>query len=72
MVEIQVFYDRKEAGWAILLVGENSVQVDWPADLLPEDAVPGQYLKLTMEVDHKSTQDSKSRIEDLIKKLINR
>lgn len=71
-MEIQVFYDRREADWAVLLVGDNSVQVDWPAGLLPEEAAPGQYLKFEMEVDPKSTQDSKSRIEDLIKKLLNR
>ena len=71
-MEIQVFYDRKEANWAVLLLGDNSVQVDWPAELLPEEASPGQYLKFVLEVDPKSTQDSKNRIEDLIKKLLNR
>ena len=71
-MEIQVFYDRKEANWAVLLVGDNSVQVDWPAELLPVEASPGQYLKFTLEVDPKSTQDSNNRIKDLIKKLLNR
>ncbi|HBG44354.1 MAG TPA: DUF3006 domain-containing protein [Firmicutes bacterium] len=71
-MEIQVFYDRRETDWAVLLVGDCSIQVDWPAELLPEEALPGQYLKFTLAVDPKSTQDAKIRIEDLIKKLLNK
>lgn len=69
MFEVRVFLDRREGDYAVLLVGPRNVSVNWPADLLPPDAAPGDYLSMRLRKDRTATEDSQKRVEDLIRRL---
>lgn len=70
MYSIQVFFDRVEGEKAVLLVGEPAQTVNWPGALLPEDAQPGQYLKIAVEVDNAATAAAGSRVKGLLAQLV--
>lgn len=70
MYSIQVFFDRVEGEKAVLLVGEPAQTVNWPGALLPEDAKPGQYLKIAVEIDAAATAAAGTRVKGLLAQLV--
>lgn len=70
MYSIQVFFDRVEGEKAVLLAGDPAQAIDWPEALLPEDARPGQYLKIAIEIDTAATAAAGSRVKGLLAQLV--
>jgi hypothetical protein len=69
-VSLKVTIDRFEDGYAVLLVrGEESVQIDLPAELLPEGCKEGDILDIRIARDVESTEETRKRVSDLIEKL---
>jgi hypothetical protein len=63
--------DRIENGIAILLVRpEESIQILWPVSALPEDAVEGAILDISVDVDEGKTQAAEERVQSLLDKLL--
>jgi hypothetical protein len=61
--------DRIEDGFAVLLFGDQEIKVDMPRELLPHDLKEGDILNVTVEVDQRSTQAQRQKIEGLLQKL---
>lgn len=69
MLEVRAFIDRREGDRVVLLVGPESVPVDWPAACLPPNVAPGEYLIMRVMPDRDETTARKARVEDLIRRL---
>ena len=67
---VRAFLDHLEGNTAVLLVGdEEARQVLWPAGDLPEDAVEGCVVCITIRTDPAATDARNSEIESLIDQL---
>ncbi len=61
--------DRFEGDLAVILLGDEEVQVELPARYLPEGAREGSILRVTFEVDAAETTDVRQRMQDRIDRL---
>ena len=66
MKTIKAFLDRYEEDKAVLIAEEQTIII--PQSMLPEDAVAGSYLAITIACD----QDESAQAKDNVKKLIDR
>jgi hypothetical protein len=67
---MKVTIDRFEDGYAVLLIrGEESVHIDFPAKYLPEGCKEGDILDIGITRDVASTEEARKRTSDLIEKL---
>ena len=48
---MKAIIDRFEGNYAVLLCGDNEVQLEVPKELLPEDAKEGVWLDIIIKVD---------------------
>ncbi|MCE5322783.1 DUF3006 domain-containing protein [bacterium] len=48
--KLRAFVDRVENEYAVVLLDEEGVQIDWPVDKLPPEAVEGTELTITVRV----------------------
>jgi len=70
MGNFKVTIDRVEKGTAVLLVrDEETVKIDIPLFLLPEDSKEGDILDITINRDVKETEAAKERVSSLLEKL---
>lgn len=69
--QLHAAIDRIEDGeMAVLVVGDDEkTQLDVPLRLLPEGAVDGDHLRITISIDKESRQASSSRVKSLQDKL---
>lgn len=61
--------DRFEGELAVLLVGEEEFQVDWPRKYLPEDVQEGSILRFDFTVDHDETERVREKMRRRIERL---
>lgn len=62
--------DRFENGCAVLLIrNDETIEIDFPACLLPEDCEEGDILDITITRDVESTEEARERVSSLIEKL---
>jgi len=61
-------FDRYEGRFAVLLTDEGQ-QIDFPKDLLPKEAKPGDILSLTIDVDREATEALKKDTKELQDRL---
>ncbi len=61
-------FDRYEGRFAVLLTDEGQ-QIDFPKDLLPKEARPGDMLSLAIDVDRDSTEALKKDTKELQDRL---
>ncbi len=61
-------FDRYEGRFAVLLTDEGQ-QIDFPKDLLPKEARPGDVLSLAIDVDREATEALKKDTKELQDKL---
>ena len=61
-------FDRYEGRIAVLLTDDGR-QVDFPKELLPKGAKPGDMLSFSIEVDREATESLKSGTQALQDKL---
>jgi Protein of unknown function (DUF3006) len=73
MVSLKATIDRFEDGYAVLLVrGEESIQIDFPKQLLPEGCKEGDILDIRISRNVESTDETRKRVANLIEKLKNK
>lgn len=73
MSEFRAFVDRLEGDKAVLLIGENEeTSIVIPSSFLPDDARPGAVLTISVRYEPKITEDSRSSVADMIKRLTDR
>lgn len=48
--KLRAFVDRVENGYAVILLEEEGIQIDWPVEKLPREAVEGTELIITVRV----------------------
>lgn len=68
-LEIKAFVDRIEEDRAIVLLGEEGLQVVWPLEYLPEDAREGCALRIAVQLDEDATKQNQNAIDSLIDRL---
>jgi hypothetical protein len=66
---IRAFVDRIEGDIAVLLVGDEKLELRLPKVLLSEPVEEGSWLKLTIKVDQDAAQDAGERIARLLEDL---
>ena len=64
--------DRFEEGYAVILVGDDEIKVDIPKELLPKGSKEGSWLKFNLELDPEGTEKQKKKIEDKLKRLLDK
>ncbi|OFX15805.1 MAG: hypothetical protein A2Z18_10735 [Armatimonadetes bacterium RBG_16_58_9] len=67
--ELKAFLDRFEGEFAVLLIGEEGVEVPWPVDLLPCDAAEGAVVLVTLSTDTQANQAAGQAMDSLIERL---
>jgi hypothetical protein len=62
--------DRIEDGMAVLLVrNDETVRIDIPMCLMPEDCREGDIVDIEITRDRESTEEARDRVASLIEKL---
>lgn len=63
---ISAYLDRFEGKLAVLLVGDEEKQVNFPKDCLPEDTGEGDYLKIEISRDEEKTAEAEAEALSLL------
>ena len=66
---MRIVIDRFEGAQAILLFGENGVNVPVPRELLPAEAREGDFLTVNFQLDRQATEAQRAKIMDMLQKL---
>ena len=69
---ISAVIDRFEGDKAVLLLGDEEKQVNFPAKFLPEEVTEGDYIKIDISYDEEATKAAEEEAEVLLKKLEDR
>ena len=69
-MQIQAVTDRFEGNKAVLLVGDEEVQVVWLRKNLPAEVKEGDILSINLQVDSEATVAAKEEAEDLLKQIL--
>jgi len=69
-MEIKAVIDRFEGNKAVLLVGNDEVQVLWPRLILPALAQEGDILRLDLAIDREATAKAKADAESLLQEIL--
>ena len=69
---ISAVIDRFEGDKAVLLLGDEEKQVNFPANFLPEEVTEGDYIKIDISYDEEATKAAEEEAEALLKKLEDR
>jgi len=67
-MKLSLSFDRYEGNIAVLLIDDGR-QVDFPKELLPKGAKPGDMLSFSIEVDREATESLKRETQSLQDKL---
>ena len=62
--------DRFEGKKAVLLVGDEEVQVVWPCEFLTSDAEEGDILQIDLQIDPVATKMAKAEAERLLQQVL--
>jgi hypothetical protein len=69
-MEMKATIDIFEGKIAVLLIGDKGeIKLNIPISLLPEESKEGGILDITIVRDEKATEEAKTRVSTLIKKL---
>ncbi len=69
MGSLRAVIDRVEGGLAVLLVGEDEVQLDLPLTCLPAGVQEGSILTVNFEEDRVETLDVREKMQRRIDRL---
>jgi hypothetical protein len=69
--QLHAAIDRiEDGGMAVLLLGDDEMtQIDLPLAMLPQGAVDGDHLTITISIDKESRDAAASRVKELQDKL---
>ena len=63
--------DRFEGEYAVLLIEEDKIRVDFPRKLLPDGTREGSWLTVNLKLDRERTKKQEEKIAELLNKLKN-
>ena len=66
---MRVVIDRFEGTQAILLFGDSGVSVPVPREMLPSEAVEGDFLTVKFQLDRQATEAQRAKIWDMLQRL---
>jgi len=69
-MEIKAVIDRFEGNKAVLLVGNDEVQVLWPRLILPALVQEGDILHLDLAIDREATAKAKADADSLLQEIL--
>jgi hypothetical protein len=69
---VKAVVDRFENGYAVLLLGEEEIELVVAREFLPQEAREGSWLKVRFEVDWEETKKQEAKVKGLLKKLTER
>lgn len=69
-MQIKAVIDRFEGNKAILLLGEEEVQVVWPRQFISSDAQEGDILQIELQIDPVATQAARAEAESLLQQVV--
>lgn len=69
-MRIKAVVDRLEEGKAVLLLGEEEVQIVWPCNFLPADVREGDIFDVAVTFDPQATQEARAAGEALLKEVL--
>lgn len=69
-MQIKAVIDRFEGKKAVLLVGDEEVQVVWPCHILPGKVNEGDILRIDLQIDSEATVAAKAEAESLLKQIL--
>lgn len=69
-MKVFVVIDRFEGNKAVLLLGDEEVQVIWPRESLPDEAKEGDIVTIELQVDHEATSAAKAEADRLLKEIM--
>lgn len=69
-MQIKAVIDRFESNKAVLLLGDEEVQVVWPRQFLSSDVQEGDILQVGLQVDPVATQAAKAEAESLLQQVL--
>lgn len=61
--------DRFENGYAVVLLGEEEIELAVAREFLPQEAGEGNWLKVRFELDWEETKRQEAKVRGLLKKL---
>ena len=67
---IKAVIDRFEGNKAILLLGDEEVQVVWPRGFLESQAQEGDILQVDLQIDPIATKAAKVEAENLLQQIL--
>lgn len=70
MMQGKAVIDRFEGNKAVLLLGEEEIQVVWPRQFLPTEVEEGHILQVNFQIDHEATQKAKAEAESLLQQVL--
>ena len=63
---ISAYIDRFEEEYAVILLGDDILSVDFPRAYLPEDVNEGDYIKIHIERDTAATEAAEAEARALL------
>jgi hypothetical protein len=61
--------DRFEGDYAVLLIEDDEIKVDFPRKLLPDGTREGSWLTVDLKLDQEKTKKQEEKIAKLLDKL---
>lgn len=71
-MKVFVVIDRFEGNKAVLLLGDEEVQVIWPRESLPGEAKEGDIVTIELQVDHEATSAARAEADRLLEEIMKR
>jgi len=69
-MQTKAVIDRFEGNKAVLLLGDEEVQVVWPRQFLSTDAQEGDILQVDLQIDQIATKTAKAEAESLLQQIL--
>lgn len=69
---LKAVIDRFEGEYAVVLFGDEEIQVDVPRKLLPKGAKEGSWMNVNFELNPEGEQKQREKISKLLDKLKNK
>lgn len=69
-MRIKAVVDRLEGDKAVLLLGDEEIQVVWPCTFFPDDVREGDIFDIAVTFDPQATQEARTDGEALLKALL--
>jgi hypothetical protein len=63
---ISAYIDRFEEDQAVLLLGEDMKQVDFPRSYFPDDLHEGDYITIDIQFDKETTEKAEAEAQALL------